>query len=1055
MSTPINNNTNTNAPPPVTDTSPTPDSAPTQDPGFSGDTQAASSDPPPTSFLPSIPDLRIPLNVYEETLGKARNHFTQVDRASDANDPTLTMGYYASIAEYCQLSRAQRRRLQNHFNQWAQLVTTINAQVATMNSATTVYNNQVITDNTQINALNAAIAQFNIDNNQANLDAAVATYNAYIATSNPAHATYDAAATLYNSEVAQNNVVIAKLNAFSAAFVPPLPQIPLESSVALAGQIAPFPAGPYVQPVATLFLEVFFPPQPLYPIPPPPTLFTDPNLPGNQKADIKRLLFSKSLLDKKKKHVDFVKFTHRGATLQEVDSYVQASTSPTVSQGAGSGETGLSSSLFGLRTNMLQGNLSLSSLLSALSTYSRGPTVYPAVTSVGREFLRQDVLQAISSLLIQATKQAAVAAGLRFQDNLKGQKLSDDSLSLLISSELAQIAVNFKSQQGAAVLQAIAESLVNGTSLQGADKQAAIAEVTLLLQNVLAQFALQTLSIALNAPGLIAQVLGNAAPEFANALKPPTEVEALNAFLLAQGIQLQDFKNALIDQLIVTAQIPRRVAVPAVDQGVNNAAAQAPFTSFDEFFRVLQAFILTGQPPTTTPTPAPTVTPTSEPNLPISETNPAPPIPEPTPVPVPEVVNPAPSLNVLPDNRINPALLQEAFNNAAVSLVNQLPVSTITGAELNQPSASDSINAQDFANSAQGLNVSTTTNLPTQSIQDILNAAAQAQPDTLLDFRNAAILEALNQQADLDQAIVLGNSLAEEVVTARVAQDNFSADNLNQTQIEAALTQSILEHQQATTDQAAQQQQFDQNVTEQQQYLQDQSNNALQQEITNQQRAAIIAQGVVNDIIVSNQRFASENDLRNFIRADLVTRYSFSVDLATRIANGARLIANRTGQQILSSIGANTLLSQTRLAEELNSLITLQFRNVLPPEVLTPVTSNIINNVIGVPTVLGTANVTQSEIDTQELNNPESLLRIISDTNSAYSSEEKQNAKLQLAQEFRQFMSPNIDSFEMNQEIQDPANIYLKSRFEGLSYARGNPSFVRDTSFRNSIDIII
>lgn len=946
-----------------------------------GETDSIQSTGPQVQLLVfnfNSPVLDIPLNIYAQILSTSRLESDRQNRSEDVSNPGNTKPYYNEIVERCKLNRKQRKRLDNFFEGYNAIVNKINDEVNAFNPKITAYNNQVTDDNSQIATLNAAIAQYNIDGIEANLTTAVNNYNAYLATVNPNNAQYDGDATDFNAEVDDNNEEIARLNAKGAKFAPPLPSIPAENYAGIAGQIASFPPPPYTAPVGTVASRTTIPLLTTYADPPDKSGYTDPTLPGDQSIQLKSLIQSRQLLEKQDANLEVVNFKLRGLNPTLANAYVREEPDPQ-SGGGNSSMTGIGSSLFGDKSPMLENYLSLSTFKAALSEYDKGPIRSESVEfsqeqGKVQQNLTNDLAKSAIDLLFSAAKQAGVAAALKYENDLnKFEKTGGVDISkVLIAAELVKIAKNFAGKDGQDILQSIAEELVAGSGLQNLapeDQQALTLDIKALLQNVLTLFSLSNLGNALKTPGLVPQVLGNAAPQYAQALQPPTDIENFNSLLADKGIQLQQVKNAIIDSLLLTGQLPRRETVKVVDKSVDQVAAQGPFDSFQAFVDALKKAL--------------TKAPTEE---------------------APSVEQPVEP--VLPP--IDDTALTDALKKSFVQINNLLPLSTVKASDLDRPIPYGFID-RDFANTAAAQRVVQNTNISSDTLSRILdNAISTSSLNTARDFRDSVLQIALRTTNDLDQSLLVSNRVAAEVVDSRIATNNFAVSRLDADNLQSALTSAIIK----------------------------------QGVVQDQQQAADIAQQTVKDATETSQRIASENDLRNFLKRDLVSRYNLQVEAAARIATDANFKVPKPDTVQLSNLGAESVLPRPRLSETLNDYISKELNRALPPERSREVASEIVLNVVGRP---ATPNLDVLD----QLGDPGSLLRITQDTVKHFDNVQNENVSVTLAKEFRERIKTSVDVYALSLEIMDPANIYVRSKLEGISYTRDEPSF------RKSIDIII
>lgn len=900
------------------------------------------------------PDLEIPLNIYAETLSKSLNKFKQQERANDVSDPSLTRNYYAQVVEMCKLSRKQRTRLKDNYQDWKNLVDKQNGQIADMNVSINNYNPQVAGDQAAIDAFKLAIQNYNSSGDQVAFDAAVAAYNAHFTDANAGIQAYKDAALAYNEDVDKNNEKIDDLNETRAKFVPPLTPIPHQNYVPIEEPVPLFPTGPHTIPVTDPTVDRnVVPIIAEIPEPPPPVLSTqDTTLAGDQIKGIDRIIFSRKLIDSKQNNIDYIQHFLRGSKTQQVDAYVDKNPEPK-SGGGSAASVGLGSTMFGLSSPMLEGQVSLQAMIAALAPkFGEVPFVNQGDKVFAQESFKQDVVEAGISLYFLAAKQAGVATTLRFDGELSKLRPGGETAGVLLAGELVNVANNFK-DKGGDVINQIATELVKGSDLfaglSPADQTEAAQLVANLLQSSLATFALQTLAISLNLPGLVPQVLGNAAPQFANALTPPTSVDILNQSL-EEGTVQPDLKNTLIDNLLKTDGANRRDITRAVNNAVDQVAQEGPFEDFDKFF------------------------------------------------------------NTLRDRLVSEGLRQDqltdAINAAAVNLNNQLPSPTLTASDLDRTSASD-VNGTSFLASQTGQRVLSSSNLDASTLRDILNAASDRAPSTTLrDVRNSVVQQSIIQGNSITQSILTANRLADEVVDANVASARQSFDNINASILKSSLEQTLLQAQ-------------------------------LSKEAAG--KAAIqVSQDVVDNI----SKFQSEQDARAFIQKDLVDKFGLQNDQAARAALNADFKVNQTGEQLLKGIGANTLLPPNQLAESLVNEVNKELSKTLPPDKAKEISDDIALKVVGRQP---TTNLDQITLDST----PTSIVRIISDTTKTL--EKTQDNTIAEAQfkEFRDVMSPNIDLYALTREILDPANLYIRSKFEGIQYDR------KDPSFRASIDIII
>lgn len=904
------------------------------------------------------PILDVPLNFYSQTIGQSINNFKRQDRANEAENPSLTRGYYDQIAEMCKLSRDQRDRLKNMYNNYKELVDKQNGQIATINNASAAYNPQVPGDQAAVDAFRAAVQNYNLTGDQATFDAAVAAYNSHFAAANPGIQTYHDAAVLYNQQVDQNNLKIDELNAKRAKFVPPQAPIPHQSYVIVENTVAPFPAGPYTIPVADPTVNRnIIPTIPTVADPPPPNLLTqDTTLAADQIAGLDRIIFSRQLLDSKQNNVDFIHYYLRGNTPQITDAYVQKEPEPKRGGGTAS-SVGLGSSMFGLSSPMLEGQVSLQAMQAALTKFGQPPFVNQGDVTYAQESFKQDVISAGVQLFTLAAKQAAVSSVLRFDNELKGLRPGGNTSDVLLASGLVNIANNFSTQESSQTINGIAGELVSGSQLFGnlsPENQAAATQIVAqLLQSSLAIFALQVLAISLNSPGLVPQTLGNAAPQFASSLKPPTSTDILNQTISAQGTQVQDLKNSLIDNLLKTDGANKRDVVSAANSSVDQVSQQGPYENLDDFYSALQ--------------------------------------------------------DRLASEGLKADQLREAINETAIAFNNQLPLPTVTASDLDRTSAAN-VNGSSFLASSAGQRLLSSSGLSSDDLSTILNNAADlTSSNTLRDVRDSTIKQSLIQGNSINQSVLTGNRLAEEVVNSNVASARLTSDNINSSILKSSIEQT------------------------------------LQQAQISKEVAQAAAIKTSQDVADNLNQFQSDQDARAFLQKDLVDNFGIQNDVAAKTALSADFQINQTGEQLLSSIGASSLLTPSQLAESIVNVVTRELGKSIPPDKAREVADDIALKVVGrEPTV---------NLDQDTLNStPTSIVRIISDsTNNLQKLQDNSIGQAQ-ANEFRDAMSPNIDVYQLTREILDPANLYIRSRFEGLQYDKKDP---RDTSFRASIDVLI
>lgn len=1072
---------NASLPPPNTNDQDLPsmqptDSVPEEDGGPVDTIQTSSSAAFTTAFLINFPQLDVNLNTYQYILGSARNEFTKTDRESDVSSLRLTKEFWREIEERCKLTRSQRDRLQNYFHSWANMANKINAEASDMNTNVNAYNSaQLPNDNAQINAFNIAIQQYNIDQNLANFQIAVDAYNAYFLGANQGGiATYDNSAIAFNAEVTENNQKILQLNQFAANFTPPLPQMPLETLATLAGQVPAFPPPPYTVPLLQIPQRPMVLLLPPYPSPPDPGPYTDPTLAGDQISALETLIFSRQLLDSKDTYRRIIQFIQRGKIPQTVDTYIPRSPKPQ-SGGAASSMTGIGSMLFGDSSVKMEGQLSLSTMLAALSEYDRVPQQSPGV-QFSKETSKQELANALTGLIAQITLFAALSAGAKFEANFKSVSLDENLKGLLIASELAGLVISLKESANSRQLQTLAAELVKGIlGQQGATSEeilAATKDIQVLLENLLAQNALQAVAFSLNAPGLIGQLLAHAAPQFAAALKPPSEVEFLNTYFLSSSSELDRFKSALAEKVASSTKLPKKEVVLVVEQAVDVAAKQVPFTSVGEFFQTLESLIATGNLPQAAP----------------SEVSSGP---IPTAQEAPVQPQPPPLITPLPIDRTQ---LQEALNQVVPFVINELPLPFAPGRELDRPFVKGEINANTFANSAAAQRAIEGTGITLPALKTILNTTLNAQPATIRDFRDDFLKASLKQYADLksdqqnayvqsvnlqssnlasanvesglqseavkdaylqsaylqstelsarnllnlrndaelrssylhytnlNDSIIVGNRVTQEIIDARISQESFNVNQLDLTVVQESIKEAYLQS----------------DI----QYQEDAAADLTKTEIRDAYAASAardITQVLVNQNAV---RLRNENEVRDLIREQLTTQYNLDVDRANQIAVNARFTVDRTPLQALNAFGVEKPLPLPVLAEALNSLIAKQFGNVLPPYSLSSFASELITRLLGAHNLI-------NDIELGELQNPNSIVSIIRDATLHYADLRKQKVAWVMAEAFRRRMAPMIDAYVFSLELMDPGKLYLRSKFEGISYTRNEPSF------RSSIDIII
>ncbi|MFA6915941.1 MAG: hypothetical protein WC222_06055 [Parachlamydiales bacterium] len=938
---------------PVTTTSPTP---PPSSSSALGEQDVIESSGGPSSsqsllLLFDQPDLEIPLNIYAQTISKSLNDFKKQDRANDVENPSLTRDYYAQVVEMCKLSRKQRTRLKDNYQDWKKLVEKQNEQGTIMNSASTVYNPQVPADQAAVDAFRTAIQNYNLTGDQVAFDAAVAAYNGHFATANPGIQTYKDAALLYNEQVDQNNLKIDDLNETRAKFVPPLTPIPHQAYVLVEEPVTPFPAGPYTIPVAdpTVDRNVIAT-IPTIPEPPPPILNTqDTTLEGDQIKGIDRIIFSRKMLDSKQNNVDFINYFLRGTKPQIVDSYVDKHPEPK-SGGGNAAAVGLGSTMFGLNSPLLEGQVSLQVMQAALSKIGLPPFVNQGDATFAQESFKQDVIEAGISLFFLAAKQAGVATTVRFDNELGKLRPGGDTANVLLASELVNVANNFK-DKGSEIINAIAAELVGGSDLLGQlspEDQAAAAQVVAgLLQSSLATFALQALSIALNSPGLVPQVIGNAVPQFASSLTSPSTADLLNQSL-REGTVQQDLKNSLIDSLLKTEGANRRDITRAANNAVDQTSG--PVDNVDKFFSDLK--------------------------------------------------------DRLVSEGIREDQLREAINNAVISVNNQLPSPTTSATELDRTSGVE-VNGTSFLASQTGQRVLSSSGLDAGDLRAILNSASDlATSTTIRGIRDSVIQQSLIQGNSIGQSILVGNRLSEEVIDASVNSARQNFDNINSSILKQSLEQTLLQAQ-------------------------------LSKEAANT-TSIQVSQNLADNL----GQVQSEQEARAFIQKELVDKFGIQNDVAARAALNADFKINQTGEQLLNGIGANSLLSPTDLAESLVNVATRELSKTLPADKAKSISDDIALKVVGRQP---TTNLDQISLDST----PTSIVRIISDTTKNLEKFQDNTIAEAQSKDFRDAMSPNVDVYTLTREVLDPANLYIRSKFEGPQYDR------KDPSFRASIDIII
>lgn len=970
-------------------------------------------------FVMDQPTLDFNYLTYLRDLGTARLLFNKENSQNEAANLRLTKEYWREIAERCKLTREQRDRLENHYHKWVDLVNKINLEVADMNTYVQAYNGtQLPADNDAITQFNAAINQYNFDGDLVAFQIAVNNYNNYFIGSNSGGILiYDNQATAFNAEVDANNEEIEKLNEFAANFTPPLPLIPLQGYAQLAGQVSLYPAPPYVTPLPFIQNRLSVLLQISYSDPPPLNSFTDPTLAGDQQDSLKSLLFSRQLLDSKDTYVRFIHFVQRGTIPNVVDTYIHTAPKPRTG-GAASSMTGASATLFQDNSIQMEGQLSLATMLAVLSEYDKIPEQFdPGLYLYQKEIVKEDFIKIAVEILSQTSILAAISAGKKFEGILKGN-VDDNVNSLLISLELSNIITDLKGLEGSELLKAIAAELIKGIpSLQGASAEeilAATNDIQLLLLNLLALFTLQSVSFALNAPGLTAQVLANAAPQYADEFTPPSEADLLNSYLLGSTAQLEQFKSVFIEQLSHASQVPKRVVAPTVEESTEVAVSQGPYESVGEFMSVLESLITQGKLPDDF---KPRVKVSAEPEVTPSKPRVAPQPIEVTPV---------------PENVLSVPQYREAVSKVVEYLVNELPLPFATGKDLGRPLIRGEINPNTFANSAASRRILEGTRLDRPTFERVIDRVVSRQPTTVRDLRNDIVRDSLesfqehrdfNYYDSLNDSIVIGNRTAQEIVDGRISQENFNVNRLDNVVVRESLKRSILQTNERTEDLAA--------------------TDVVRQQIQDSEADAIATRVVERLFTRQNtERLMNENEVRLSIQRQLMTEFNIYADRAAEIAMVADFRVERPPSQALLSLGVEKVLPLPVLAEELNKLIMKQLAHVLPPDRLSPFANDMTLKILGAHNII-------NDIEIAQLENPASMLRIIKDTVFYYHELENQNVSRALASDFRERMAPQIDAYVFSVEMMDPGKLYLRSKFEGISYTRNEPSF------RSSIDIII
>jgi hypothetical protein len=377
-----------------------------------------------------------------------------------------------------------------------------------------------------------------------------------------------------------------------------------------------------------------------------------------------------------------------------------------------------------------------------------------------------------------------------------------------------------------------------------------------------------------------------------------------------------------------------------------------------------------------------------------------------------------PTTTATPPLDLSAQVAQQASLELALALLSNLPQPTLRATELDREVSTqvDLLTPASFTTSAAGLRiVAGISDTPTAPIQSVFSSVLEAVLQrgsftTVRDLRDNVIRSLITRGVPLQDSLLIGSRLSEEIASGRVSQTNLKENALSNDFLQNSLQQTLVTQGNFSTEEAA-----------------------------------LLAQQVTAQLAASQQYIGTEVALRAFISTNLQAADG-NAATAQQVAVTTPLPSNQTGEDILTSIGLVQNLSNRHLGEEIYNAI---ISRLLAFPIMSKERSQQIADDLTL-TLTGQF-VDPNNRDIRQLSRPNSILRIIRDTVLFLKQEKNNQALIQLAYDFERQVLPTYQSYVVHAKVMDPT--YVFAHF--LSDTKGtlSQSISDPRSFQRTTDI--